>query len=197
MTLVIITLGLVLITVLCFIAGAIGLSKYAFRLGSGPGMMTLLFPPYTFYFAFYKLDQDGKDRPAALWLFGLVATVLLVAIFWTPLSSAARGDFDALKPPPEAPAHKKYVPKSTPPAKTDTTTPAPKTTPDATKPADGTQPKTDATNPAANPTPNTAPKTDGKTDAKAPAAAPKTDGKTAAPAPKTAPKTAPKAPAAN
>ncbi len=101
MVLAIITLALLGITVACFVIGSIWLSKYAFRLGTGHGLGVLLFPPYAFYFAFYKLEQETKDRPTALWMFGLVASVLLVAIFWAPLSTAARGDISALAAPEE------------------------------------------------------------------------------------------------
>lgn len=81
MVLAVITIALLGITLTCFLVGSVWLSKYAFRLGAGPGLGVLLFPPYTFYFAFYKLEQDGKDRPTALWMFGLVATLLLALIF--------------------------------------------------------------------------------------------------------------------
>ncbi len=96
MSLVIITLALLAVTFASFIYGAIGLSKYAFRLGPGPGIMTLLLPPYTFYFAFYKLNQEGKERPTAMWMFGLLASALLIGIFWVPLSAAATGDLSKL-----------------------------------------------------------------------------------------------------
>lgn len=85
MELTIITLTLLGITVASFLVGSIWLAKYAFRLSAGQGIGVLLFPPYTFYFAFYQLDNDAKDRPTALWMFGLVASVLLVAIFTSAL----------------------------------------------------------------------------------------------------------------
>lgn len=81
MELAVVTILLLGITLVCFVWGTIGLSRYAFRLGTGPGLMVLLLPPYTFYFAFYKLDQESKDRPTALWAFGLIASLLLILVF--------------------------------------------------------------------------------------------------------------------
>ena len=85
MELTVITLTLLGITVASFLVGSIWLAKFAFRLSAGQGIGVLLFPPYTFYFAFYQLDNDAKDRPTALWMFGLVASILLVLIFTTAL----------------------------------------------------------------------------------------------------------------
>ncbi|MEM1346979.1 MAG: hypothetical protein AAGI01_00385 [Myxococcota bacterium] len=99
MLLVVITFLLLGITLLSFVAGSAWLSKYAFRLGAGPGLAVLLFPPYTFYFAFYQLRVEEKDRPTALWLFGIVATALLTALFWAPITAAFSGDFSSLQPP--------------------------------------------------------------------------------------------------
>ena len=75
MELTVITLTLLGITVASFLVGSIWLAKFAFRLSAGQGIGVLLFPPYTFYFAFYQLDNDAKDRPTALWMFGLVASI--------------------------------------------------------------------------------------------------------------------------
>ncbi len=145
MALAIITLVLLGITLISFLIGTVWLSKYAFRLGTGPGIGVLLFPPYTFYFAFYKLDVDAKDRPTALWMFGLVASILLVLIFSGPLSAAASGNFEALAAPKEEPQKKVVIDTTPDPAtpKTETppaTTPPPATpTPDAgSAPAAGT-----------------------------------------------------------
>jgi len=119
MLLVVITFTLLGITLLSFVAGAAWLSKYAFRLGTGPGIAVLLFPPYTFYFAFYQLRVEEKDRPTALWLFGIVATALLSVIFWAPITAALTGDFSALQPP--EPEKQVVIPKKTtpPPTKTE------------------------------------------------------------------------------
>ena len=81
MVLAIITLALLGITLAAFLIGSVWLSKFAFRLSPVKGLAVLLLPPYTFYFAFYELDNDSKDRPTALWMFGLVASILLVLVF--------------------------------------------------------------------------------------------------------------------
>ncbi len=88
-----ITVFFVLLGVGFFAYGAFALSKYAFRLGTGPGLLTLLFPPYTFYFALFKLEEEGKSWPTASWLFGIVVATLMVVAFWPDLSAVAQGDF--------------------------------------------------------------------------------------------------------
>lgn len=156
MALAVITLALLGITLISFLIGTVWLAKYAFRMGTGPGLGVLLFPPYTFYFAFYKLNVDAKDRPTALWMFGLVASILLALIFNGPLAAAARGDMGALAAPVVQPKKKVVidvtpdpVPVTTPPAavapdmapSTDMAAPATGTAPTAgTAPAAGTPP---------------------------------------------------------
>lgn len=137
MTLVVTTLSLLAITFLCFIAGTIWLSQYAARLGTGPRVMTLLFPPYAFYFAFYKLDQEQKYKPVFLWSFGVVSTVLLALMFAQPLGYYfSTGDTKALDP--DAPGQEQKV----------APTEAPKP---ADKPADAAAPAAPAADPAAAP----------------------------------------------
>lgn len=134
MTLVTITLFLLSITVLCYIAGTIWLSQYAARLGAGPRIMTLLLPPYAFYFAFYKLDQDTKHKPVFLWSFGVVATIILTLLFAEPLGYFIKTG-DTTKLDPDAPGAVIKKPSETPaPA----AAPAAPTTPAA--PADGAAP---------------------------------------------------------
>ncbi len=96
MLLVAITLGLILIGLASFVYGAIGISKYAFRVGTGHGIAVLLFPPYTFYFAFFKLDEDDKDLPVASWTFGIVVTLLLTFLFSPQLSLVVQGRLDEI-----------------------------------------------------------------------------------------------------
>jgi hypothetical protein len=147
MTLVAITIVLLAITVLCYITGTIWLSQYAARLGAGPRMMTLLLPPYAFYFAFYKLDQDTKHKPVFLWSFGIIATIVLLIIFGQPLSLAARGDWSALQPPVEEVKTVEAY-KAEPAKPADTTAPVAPAVPtdsvdaqpDSAAPADGAAP---------------------------------------------------------
>jgi hypothetical protein len=169
MTLVVITLSLLALTSLCFITGTIWLSQYAARLGTGPRVMTLLFPPYTFYFAFYKLDQESKHKPVFLWSFGVVSTVLLAVMFAQPLGYYfSTGDSKALDPDP--PGYEKKAAPEQAPKPADAAAPAAPAAPaDAAAPADGAAapaaPAADAAAAPAAPTP-TAPAAD-------PAAAPK------------------------
>lgn len=86
MLLVLITFTLIAIGIAAFIAGSVMISKYAFRVSSGTGVGVLLFPPYTFWFAFFKLEQEGKEIPIATWLFGIVSTILLLFVFWQPVN---------------------------------------------------------------------------------------------------------------
>jgi len=79
--------------------GAYGVSKYAFRISSGKGMATLLFPPYTFYFSFYELEEEGKEFPIFLWMWGLVITIVVAAVFWQPLQYVATGRAAELSEP--------------------------------------------------------------------------------------------------
>lgn len=97
MTLVVLTFIMIGVGVIAYIIGALRLAKYGFRVGTLVGLAVLLFPPYTFYFAFKKLEVDGKEFPTALCFFGLVLTGILVGIFWQPLSLTATGNFDELE----------------------------------------------------------------------------------------------------
>lgn len=94
MVLVALTLALILAGVVAYFIGAAKLAKYAFRISTGHGVAVLLFPPYTFYFAFARLEVDGKELPTALCCFGIVLVALLTAIFWQPLSMTFTGDLD-------------------------------------------------------------------------------------------------------
>lgn len=79
--------------------GAFGVAKYAFRISSGKGVATLLFPPYTFYFSFYELEEEGKERPIFLWMWGLVVTIVVLGVFWQPLQYVATGRAAELSEP--------------------------------------------------------------------------------------------------
>lgn len=183
-----ITIGLVLITLISFIVGLVGLTRYAARLGTGTALLVLLCPPYAFYFSFYKLQHEDKDRPTAMWLFGLFATILLVFVFWAPLSAAMKGDWSGFTPDPEQEARKAYVPKPDAPAPTPTPAPTPAAaadqSPDAA-PAAPTDPNAPAAAPAdGQPAAAPAPAEGQPAAAPAPAAAPTGDqAAPAAPAP--------------
>ncbi len=91
-------LTLLAVTIVSFLVGAFWLAKYASRLNAGQALAVLLFPPYTFYFAFYKLQVDGKERATSLWMFGLAATLLLGGVFFQPLGVIASGNVSKLDP---------------------------------------------------------------------------------------------------
>lgn len=92
-----ITLGLIGVGLVAFIIGSVLVSKYAFRISTGQGLAVLLFPPYTFYFAFFKLEEEDKSWPVATWLFGLLVTVLLSVVFFPTIEHVANGEWDELK----------------------------------------------------------------------------------------------------
>jgi hypothetical protein len=91
-------LTLLAVTLVSFLVGAFWLAKYASRLSPAQAALVLLVPPYTFYFAFYKLQVDGKERATALWMFGLAATLLLGGVFFQPLTVIASGNVAQLDP---------------------------------------------------------------------------------------------------
>lgn len=86
-----VAVGLLIFALALFVWGALGISKYAFRISTGKGVATLLFPPYTFYFSFYELEEEGKEQPIFLWMWGLVVVGVIVAVFWSPLSMVLQG----------------------------------------------------------------------------------------------------------
>jgi hypothetical protein len=92
-----ISLALVLVAVGAFIYGTIRIATYAFRVSTGHGIAALLFPPYTVFFAFTGLDEEGKETPVAAWFFGLVVGAVLIALFFQPLSLLVTGQLDALR----------------------------------------------------------------------------------------------------
>lgn len=96
MFLVYITLALITLGVAAFVWGAIALSKYGFRISVPVGLAVLLFPPYTFYFAFYRLEEEGKELPTASWLCGLIVSILLTLLFLPTLQHVFAGEWDQL-----------------------------------------------------------------------------------------------------
>lgn len=96
MLLVVLLLSILGICIAAHIWGAWSLAKYGFRLSTGTGLAVLLIPPYAFYFAFFKLEQEGKETPTALWAFGLIVAALMVLAFQEPLGYVARGQISEL-----------------------------------------------------------------------------------------------------
>lgn len=86
-----VAVALLIFALVLFIWGAWGISKYAFRISTGKGVATLLFPPYTFYFSFYELEEEGKEQPIFLWMWGIVVIGVITFVFWSPLSMVAQG----------------------------------------------------------------------------------------------------------
>jgi F0F1-type ATP synthase assembly protein I len=94
-----ITVGIIAVGLIAYIAGAILVSKYAFRISTLQGLLVLLLPPYTFYFAFWKLHEDDKSTAVATWAFGFVVTILLSVVFWPMVQALVQGNWAALKAP--------------------------------------------------------------------------------------------------
>ncbi len=92
------TIGLVILGLVVCGIGAFGIAKYAFRISSGKGAAVLLIPPYTFYFSFYELQEEGKEAPIALWISGMVVTVIIAAAFWQPINMVFNGQAALLDP---------------------------------------------------------------------------------------------------
>ena len=78
------------------------------RISTGKGLAVLLLPPYTFYFSFYELQEEGKERPIALWMWGLVTTILVAVAFMHPIQLVLQGRAAELNPPTEEELTKAY-----------------------------------------------------------------------------------------
>ncbi len=96
---IVMTFVLILLGILSYVVGAVKLARYGFRISRGTGLGVLLFPPYTFYFAFYELEQDGKEWPTTFWAFGGISTIVLIALFFQPLAMVMTGRTDELLKP--------------------------------------------------------------------------------------------------
>jgi hypothetical protein len=86
---------LILVGLVAYGYGAFKLSRYAFRISSGLGIGVMLFPPLALFFGIFQLEEEGKELPTAMCMFGLVNTIVLVTLFWVPLSLAATGQYEA------------------------------------------------------------------------------------------------------
>ena len=148
------TIILVVIAFVVSAFGAYGIAKYAFRISTGKGVGVLLFPPYTFYFSFFELQEEGKEKPIALWMWGLITTILVAVAFLQPIQMVLSGRADELNPPSEEELTKAYGAQGTqleelPDAPAPEPTPAPAATNNGTN--NGTNSGTNAgTNTATN-----------------------------------------------
>jgi len=97
MFLVIITLALIALGVAAFLWGAVALSRFGFRVSVPVGLAVLLFPPYTFYFAFFRLEEEGQELPTASWMGGLIVSVLLALLFSPTLGHVVNGNWDQIR----------------------------------------------------------------------------------------------------
>ncbi len=97
MFLVVITLALIALGVVAFLWGAVALSRFGFRISVPVGLAVLLFPPYTFYFAFFRLEEEGQELPTASWMGGLIVSVLLGLLFSPTLGHVVNGNWDQLR----------------------------------------------------------------------------------------------------
>lgn len=99
MSFVIIVFSLLLFSLGCYCYGAYRLSKYAKRVSSSKGMLVLLVPPYTFYFAFSELNEAGKSTPTAFATFGVTAFVVTLIFFGGTVGDVLSGNLAPYKEP--------------------------------------------------------------------------------------------------
>ncbi len=79
------------IAVILFVIGTLGIAKFAARISGGKAAAVALFPPYAFYFSFYELEEEGKEPAIALWMTGIVVTILMLVAFSGPISMVFQG----------------------------------------------------------------------------------------------------------
>jgi hypothetical protein len=158
MLIVYVALTLILIALGMFMVGKGWLVYYGFKDSPGIGLGTLLVPAVTLWFAFYRLEKEGKELWIALWASGaVIATITTLTFLPTVLDVVAGKAFEpnygsvqaapiAPTPTPEATPTPAPTPEATPtPAPTPEATPTPAPTPEATP--------TPAPTPEATPTP--------------------------------------------
>lgn len=91
MTIVYITLLFFVIGALMAIVGKLWLTYYGFKYNPGLGLAVLLLDPLALWFAFYKLEKEGKERWVTTWLAGLGIVLVTTCGFWAPLNDAFTG----------------------------------------------------------------------------------------------------------
>jgi len=102
MTIVLITLAVLFLGVLMHFAGKFWLAYYGFKYNAGIGIGVILIDFVTFWFAFYKLEKEGKEKAATLWLLGTVLIAVMLGGFFQPIMDGLTGKAfadDYLKPP--------------------------------------------------------------------------------------------------
>ncbi|MBH25613.1 MAG: hypothetical protein CMH57_14410 [Myxococcales bacterium] len=90
------------LAVLMHLAGKFWLAYYGFKYNAGIGIGVILIDFVTFWFAFYKLEKEGKEKAATLWLLGTVLIAVMLGGFYPPIMDGLTGKAfaeDYLKPP--------------------------------------------------------------------------------------------------
>ena len=77
--------------VIIHIVGQCWLAYYGFKFNGGIGIGVLLVPIVTAWFAFFKLEKEGKETPIMLWLGGFMLAVVTLAGFFGPLTDGLTG----------------------------------------------------------------------------------------------------------
>lgn len=92
MTVVIISLFILAAGLIATTVGKIWLSYYAFKYGAGMGILVLAFDIGTFWFAFYKLEKEGKEMMTAMWMGGIVLSAVALLGFYGPIEDGLTGE---------------------------------------------------------------------------------------------------------
>ena len=135
MTVVYVSLLLLGIGLLLHLVGKFWIAYYGFKYSAGMGIAVLFVPLFTLYFAFFKLEKEGKEKAIMLWIGGVVLALVTFGGFFGPVMDGLTGRAfasDYMQP--------KYLPVPTPKPKPKPATPAPTegaTPDDDGAPADG------------------------------------------------------------
>ena len=122
MTIVYVSLLLVLVGITLFFVGKLWLVYYGFRYGGAMGIGVLFVPLFTLWFAFYRLEKEGKELMISLWIGGFVLALVTLAGFHGPFLDGVSGRAFAagyLRPipislPVDPPKKKETAPETTP-----------------------------------------------------------------------------------
>jgi hypothetical protein len=91
MTIVYVSLLMFGLGVILHVIGQIWLTYYGFKYSGGIGVGVLLVPIVTAWFAFFKLEKEGKEVSIMLWLGGLALALVTIAGFFGPLTDGLSG----------------------------------------------------------------------------------------------------------